>query len=61
MAPGSQHGIQVVIPDAAGARDELRARGVETSDVDIQPWGSFVTFADPDGNRWVLQELPKRD
>jgi uncharacterized glyoxalase superfamily protein PhnB len=26
--------------------------------VDEQPWGRFVTFTDPDGNRWTLQELP---
>ena len=22
------------------------------------PWGRFVFFRDPDGNRWALQELP---
>lgn len=59
MAPGTQTGIQVVIDDAA-ARDQLRANGVEASDVDVQPWGSFVTFNDPDGNAWTLQELPVR-
>jgi hypothetical protein len=26
----------------------------------VQPWGSFVTFADPDGNTWALQEVPAR-
>ena len=35
-------------------------RGVQASDVDVQPWGSFVTFDDPDGNGWILQELPQR-
>ncbi|MDX6210810.1 MAG: hypothetical protein QOE24_3201 [Frankiales bacterium] len=60
MAPGSQRGIQVVVGDAAAARAQLVARGVAASDVDVQPWGSFVTFADPDGNRWTLQELPAR-
>ncbi|MDX6213208.1 MAG: hypothetical protein QOF82_2295 [Frankiales bacterium] len=60
MAPGSQRGIQVVVEDAAAARAQLVARGVAASDVDVQPWGSFVTFADPDGNRWTLQELPAR-
>ncbi|HEY7464600.1 MAG TPA: glyoxalase, partial [Candidatus Limnocylindria bacterium] len=33
-------------------------RGVEVSDIDEQPWGTFVHFADPDGNRWSLQQLP---
>ena len=33
-------------------------RGIEVSEVDDQPWGRFVYFADPDGNRWALQQLP---
>jgi catechol 2,3-dioxygenase-like lactoylglutathione lyase family enzyme len=60
MAPGSQRGVQVVVADVAAARDSLIARGVKASDVDVQPWGSFVTFADPDGNTWALQQLPPR-
>ncbi|GAC1372784.1 MAG: VOC family protein [Actinomycetota bacterium] len=60
MAPGSQKGLQIVVGDAAGARAELVSRGVEASDVDVQPWGSFVYFSDPDGNSWALQELPPR-
>jgi catechol 2,3-dioxygenase-like lactoylglutathione lyase family enzyme len=60
MAPGSQEGLLAVVTDAAAARDELRARGVEASDVDVQPWGSFVHFKDPDGNSWSLQQLPDR-
>ena len=32
--------------------------GIEVSEVDEQPWGRFVYFADPDGNRWALQQLP---
>ncbi len=28
--------------------------------VDEQAWGHFVTFSDPDGNSWALQQLPKR-
>lgn len=58
MAPGSQRGIQIVVADAAEARTALLARGVQASDVDDQPWGKFVRFADPDGNTWALQELP---
>jgi catechol 2,3-dioxygenase-like lactoylglutathione lyase family enzyme len=57
MAPGSQKGLQVVIPDAEGLRDELRSRGVEASDVDEQPWGLFVYFSDPDGNTWAAQQM----
>src|SRR4051794_1094410 len=61
MAAGSQKGVQVVVEDVAVARAELVKNGVDASDVDVQPWGSFVTFSDPDGNTWALQELPKRD
>ncbi|WP_104179179.1 VOC family protein [Arthrobacter sp. B0490] len=60
MVPGSLHGIQVVVADAAQARSELVGRGVEATEVDEQPWGRFVYFADPDGNAWALQELPAR-
>jgi uncharacterized glyoxalase superfamily protein PhnB len=31
---------------------------VKASDIDDQPWGRFVYFADPDGNTWSVQELP---
>jgi hypothetical protein len=58
MAPGSQRGIQVVVDDAAKAREGLLAGGVEASEVDTQPWGHFVYFSDPDGNAWALQQLP---
>lgn len=60
MAPGSQKGVQVVVADVAAAREELIAHGVQASDVDVQPWGSFVTFSDPDGNTWALQQVPPR-
>jgi catechol 2,3-dioxygenase-like lactoylglutathione lyase family enzyme len=58
MAPGSQKGVQVVVADAEAARAQLLAQGVAASEVDVQPWGSFVTFSDPDGNRWTLQQVP---
>ncbi len=58
MEPGSLDNLQAVVADADAARADLVARGVEASDVDDQPWGRFVYFADPDGNRWSLQQLP---
>ncbi len=60
MPPGSQQGIQVVVPDAAAARQQLLDKGVRASEVDEQDWGKFVGFTDPDGNGWALQELPDR-
>jgi len=59
MAPGSQKGLQMVIEDAEALKNELRGRGVETSDVQVMDWGSFVFFSDPDGNTWSLQQLPE--
>ncbi len=56
--PGSVKGLQVAVADAAAARQELRDRGLEVGEVDVQPWGSFVRFSDPDGNAWALQQLP---
>ena len=61
MAPGSQTGIQVVVPDADAARAHLLKNGVDASEVDDQPWGRFVTFADPDGNTWALQQMVPQD
>jgi catechol 2,3-dioxygenase-like lactoylglutathione lyase family enzyme len=60
MTPGSQRGVQVVVEDVKAAREHLIANGVAASEVDVQPWGSFVTFGDPDGNTWALQQLPAR-
>jgi catechol 2,3-dioxygenase-like lactoylglutathione lyase family enzyme len=57
MPPGSQRGVQMVVADADAARKELAERGVDVSEVDDQPWGRFVYFADPDGNTWTLQQI----
>ena len=57
MAPGAQKGIQCVVDDADAIRADLVGRGVEASEVDEQPWGRFVHFADPDGNSWAFQQL----
>jgi predicted enzyme related to lactoylglutathione lyase len=59
IAPGSLDVIQAVIPDADAALAQLRAAGVDAEGVHDQPWGRFVTFADPDGNKWTLQQLPE--
>lgn len=57
MTPGSLEGLQLVVADIEKARTELLDRGVEVSDVQDFPWGRFVFFADPDGNRWAVQQL----
>ena len=59
--PGSLAGLQLVVDDARAARAELVARGVEATEVEDLPWGSFTYFHDPDGNRWSVQGLDRRE
>ena len=61
MEPGSIDMLQMVVPDAQQVHDDLVGRGVEVSDVQVLDWGTFVYVSDPDGNKWALQQLPKRD
>ena len=58
--PGSVRGLNMVVADVEAARAELVERGVEASDIQDFDWGRFVYFADPDGNKWALQQLPQR-
>ena len=63
MPPGSLHGIQLVVADAAAAREELVGRGVECSEItvfDERDGGTFFGFADPDGNTWAVQQIKAR-
>jgi predicted enzyme related to lactoylglutathione lyase len=57
MQPGSAQGLQLVVEDIGAARAELLERGVEVGEVQRFPWGSFVFFSDPDGNRWSVQQV----
>ena len=56
--PGSLVGLQLVVSDIQQAHSELHDRGVEVSEVQEFPWGLFVFFSDPDGNRWSVQQPP---
>jgi predicted enzyme related to lactoylglutathione lyase len=64
MPPGSVEGLQLVTGDMDAARTELVDRGVDVSEVVAmgRPGGEtsfkFANFKDPDGNAWVLQEIP---
>jgi catechol 2,3-dioxygenase-like lactoylglutathione lyase family enzyme len=57
-APGSVKGLHLVVADINEARAELANRGVEVSEVDDLGGIKYVHFSDPDGNSWVLQEIP---
>ena len=58
--PGSAQGLQLVVDDIEAARAELAGRGVEVTEVQTFPWGSFFFFSDPDGNGWAVQQIPPR-
>jgi catechol 2,3-dioxygenase-like lactoylglutathione lyase family enzyme len=73
-AAGTLKGTQLVVADMTGAIDELRQRGVEVGEPfhfeDGQPtpgpsptrgdYETFLEVSDPDGNVWVIQEVPSR-
>jgi len=73
-APGSAQNQFLIVSDIEAARDALVGRGVELSDVfhlgqggpiggvdpEHRSYGSFASFSDPDGNRWLLQEVTTR-
>ena len=68
--PGSAQGTFLVVADIDAARAELMSRGVDVSEVqEMRPPGfdapgrsyfARASFEDPDGNRWVLQEVTNR-
>jgi predicted enzyme related to lactoylglutathione lyase len=59
-APGSVTGMQLVVTDIEAARKEFVDRGTEVSEVQDFPWGRFIFFDDPDGNKWAVQQIPPR-
>jgi catechol 2,3-dioxygenase-like lactoylglutathione lyase family enzyme len=63
MTPGSLKGLQLVVADAAAARQQLIDRGVEASEItvfDERDGGTFFGFDDPDGNSWAVQQIKAR-
>jgi predicted lactoylglutathione lyase len=60
MQAGSVKGLHVVVANIAEARETLIARGVEVAEILDLGGILFARFADPDGNSWLLQEIPAR-
>jgi catechol 2,3-dioxygenase-like lactoylglutathione lyase family enzyme len=60
MEPGSLENLQVVVSDIEAAQKHLSERGVDPGEIQDFPWGRFVSFSDPDGNTWSVQQLPPR-
>jgi catechol 2,3-dioxygenase-like lactoylglutathione lyase family enzyme len=71
QAAGTLQGLHLVVDDIDAARAELAGRGTDVSDVFHfaaggqqpgpdplrQPYNSFLSFSDPDGNGWLVQEV----
>ena len=57
MPPGSLTGVVLESDDLEGDVAHLRAHGVvlDAEGIREHPWGRSAAFADPDGNRLVLQ------
>jgi catechol 2,3-dioxygenase-like lactoylglutathione lyase family enzyme len=72
--PGSYVNTYLVVKDIEAAHLELKDRGIDVSDIyhwsesgqtpGVDPnrgdYGSYASFADPDGNTWLVQEVPSR-
>jgi predicted enzyme related to lactoylglutathione lyase len=59
MQPGTVKALHLVVADIIKAREALAGRGVEVGEVDEHLGGiKYVHFSDPDGNSWLLQEMP---
>jgi catechol 2,3-dioxygenase-like lactoylglutathione lyase family enzyme len=72
--PGTYRGLYLITSDIEATRAQLVKRGVDVSEpfhfgpdgqtpgVDPQrgDYNSFVSFSDPDGNGWLIQEVKNR-
>ena len=58
MQPGTVKGLHLVVADINKAREAFGLRGVDVGEVDDLGGVKYVHFSDPDGNSWVLQEMP---
>ena len=74
LQPGSLEGLFLVVPDVKAAREELNGRGVDVGELLVFDSGEYrppregesldlvgvAFFSDPDGNRWMVQQIPPR-
>jgi catechol 2,3-dioxygenase-like lactoylglutathione lyase family enzyme len=72
--PGTMRGLHLIVDDIEAAHVQLEKAGVESSgiqhfvdgamtpgpDPERADYGSFIFFADPDGNSWAVQEVRGR-
>ena len=75
LKPGSLEGLFLVVSDVKTAREELVKRGVDAGEILVFDSGEYrpsregetldlvgvFFFNDPDGNRWMVQQIPPRE
>lgn len=75
LKAGSLESLFLVVSDVKAAREELVERGVDVGEVQVFDSGEYrparegesldlvgvVFFGDPDGNRWMVQQIPPRE
>jgi catechol 2,3-dioxygenase-like lactoylglutathione lyase family enzyme len=71
VTPGTYQGLHLVVEDIEAARAQLVERGVDVSEPfhfgaegqtpGLHPeradYGTYLSFSDPDGNGWLVQEV----
>jgi catechol 2,3-dioxygenase-like lactoylglutathione lyase family enzyme len=71
MEPGCLDRLYLAVKDIDAAREDLISRGVDVTEVEEQAkppalegpgrsYFAYASFSDPDGNRWLLQEITTR-
>jgi catechol 2,3-dioxygenase-like lactoylglutathione lyase family enzyme len=60
MQVGSLRGLHLMVEDVVKARQALADRGVEVGPIEEESGVKHVSFSDPDGNTWALQQIPRK-
>ena len=61
MSPGSQRGFIFETRHLDEDAIMLKERGLLFEPIQEAPWARFITFSDPDGNSFILQEVKRDD
>lgn len=58
MPPGSVKALHLVVADISEAHETLTVRGIDVGEIVDLGGIQYAHFNDPDGNSWLLQEIP---
>jgi predicted enzyme related to lactoylglutathione lyase len=58
---GKSQAVTFDVSDMMATVADLKQKGVQfTQEPDVQPWGTYATIVDSEGNKLLLVEQPKR-